>query len=320
MTAEVFSRILQLVCNVFDAYSAVLFLPDQGSQDCRLAASFSLGDDIRQGMTMAPGQGLAGWIIREKKPLLIGNFEQKRGVLGYYTKGSEAEIRAFLGCPLPDVAGALCLDSKKIHSFSDKDQKILSEFAQLVSGLYRELGGLEAKHLDARAGEGFASLAFLPGRHPRWNAYLRELLELVAEVTGFANCFLAVRDEASGTYAIEGSNLPLFPHSLPKASHFPLGGGMIGWVFKNEAPVHSEEGGTTAMRLFGGPAGSQVYGSVICQPVRFSGRTRAVMVVCRQEQVKLPESLKDFTRAAAEQLGLYLENLHLKAKLVRPKA
>ena len=316
---DVFDRVLQLVCNVFDSYSAVLFLPGAESGVCRLAASFSLGDDVRQGMSLTPGQGLAGWIVREKKPLLISNFDQKRGVLGYYAKGTEAEIRAFLGVPLEGVAGALCLDSKKTLSFGDKDQKILAEFARLVSSLYLERDTLAERQLEARICPYLRQLSLLPRQFPAWNAYLGELLGLVSRASGFGHCFLAVRDDGAGAFTIEGASQMLFSPNQPQPASFPLGGGMIGWVFKNDAPVQAEAADTTAVRLFGAQASAPVFKSVICQPVVFSKRTRAVLVLACQDAESIGGVLKDFTRTVADQLALFLENLHLKAKLSRPR-
>lgn len=317
---DVFSRVLQLVCNVFDSYSAVLFLPQPGGEGCRLAASFSLGDGVRQGMSLAPGQGLAGWIVRERKSLLISNFDQKRGVLGYYSGSAESEIRAFLGVPLDGVPGALCLDSKKVHSFGEKDQKILSEFARLVSALYLERDSLVEGHAEARLCQCLRQMSDLPRRFPKWNAYLVELLDLVSRAAGFKHCFLAARDDAACAYAVEGASQVLFSPAQPGPGSFPLGGGMIGWVFKNDAPVYALDADTSALRLFGAQASSPVFKTVICQPVHFSRRTRAVLVLASQDPVPVGDIHKDFARAVADQLALFLENLHMKARLGRRKA
>lgn len=316
---DVFSKVLQLVCNVFDSYSAVLFLPSPGGDGCRLVASFSLGDDVRQGMELAPGQGLAGWIVREGKPLLISNFDQKRGVLGYYSGSAENEIRAFLGVPLEGVSGALCLDSKKVHSFGDRDQKILSEFARLVSTLYLERDGLVEGHAEARLCLCLRQMSNLPRQHPKWNAYLDELLNLVSRSLGFMHCFLAVRDDAACVFRVEGVSQVLFSPAQPSPDSFPLGGGMIGWVFKNDAPVYSQDADTTALRLFGAQASSPVFKTVICQPVHFSKRTRAVLVLASQDPSTISDVHKDFARSVADQLALFLENLHLKARLDKRK-
>jgi len=313
---DVFSTVLQLVCNVFDSYSAVLFLPDPRS-GCSLAASFSLGDSVRQGMALAPGQGLAGWIIREGKPLLISDFDRKRGVLGYYSGKAEDEIRAFLGVPLPDVMGALCLDSKKVHGFGDKDLKILSEFAALVSQLYLEREEIAENLTQTRLSQCLRRISGLARLYPKWSAYLRHFLNEAAEASGFEHCFLAVQGDAAKVFTIEGASRAVFPHDSSGPESFPLSGGMIGWVFKNNTPVYSQDAEITVQRLFGVPGGAMPFTRLICEPVCFSRRVWSVLALASREEGALYGAHKEFARGAADQMASFLETLRLKSQLAK---
>ena len=58
-------HILSIVCSVFDAYSAVLFLPSENGEEHYLAASFSLGEGVEQGAMLSSGS-LVDWIIRNR--------------------------------------------------------------------------------------------------------------------------------------------------------------------------------------------------------------------------------------------------------------
>ena len=70
MTANSLEKhILSIVCSVFDAYSAVLFLPDEEGEAHYLSAAFSLGDKISPDVSILPGRGLVGWIIRNRQPM-----------------------------------------------------------------------------------------------------------------------------------------------------------------------------------------------------------------------------------------------------------
>ena len=90
-------HVLSIVCSVFDAYSAVLFLPCENGEEHQLTAHFSLGDKIAADTQAEPGRGLVGWIIRNRQPLLVPNFDQRQSNLGYYRDGEEASIKAFMG-------------------------------------------------------------------------------------------------------------------------------------------------------------------------------------------------------------------------------
>ena len=165
-------HILSIVCSVFDAYSVVLFLPDEEGEGHHLAASFSLGDKIGAKATVLPGKGLVGWIVRNRQPLLVPNFDQRQSNLGYYSGGEEASIKAFMGCPVP-TGGALCVDSKRQYSFSDKDHKILQMFAELVA---RQQGSKGRQDLTGNIPRYFVELGVIQDlrfRYKRWPQFLQ---------------------------------------------------------------------------------------------------------------------------------------------------
>ena len=163
MTANsVEKHILSIVCSVFDAYSVVLFLPDEEGEAHHLAAAFSLGERIASNASVLPGKGLVGWIVRNRQPLLVPNFDQRQNHLGYYVDNEEQTIKAFMGCPLHGARGALCLDSKRQYSFSEKDQKMLHLFADLVSQLQTEKAGQQKKDLTAKFYAALRAVYFLP--------------------------------------------------------------------------------------------------------------------------------------------------------------
>lgn len=314
------SSLMGIVINVFDAYSAVLFLSEDDSETgpCRIAASFSLGDGLRRDAVITPGMGLVGWIIRDRKPLLISNFDQKRGVLGYYAGAEEDKIRAFMGCPLQGVGGALCLDSKKTYTFGEKDQKILSQFGALIGDHVAESRGAAEGVLTSRYYNCLRAVSGLRRSHPKWSAFQKALYGLLSETAGFRVCFLAVRDESGRGYYIEGANRSPLARSEDMGKRIPMGQGLIGWVFKHGAAVYSgERDAPTAasMPLFGPEIASGDYKSVVCLPIAFSKRTRGVLVLADETPGSLTGELKVFLTMIAEYLALFLENLHQRIRL-----
>ena len=317
MGTDSLDKILGIVCSVFDAYSSVLFLPDENSKDYYLAAKFSLGDKIRADTVISPGKGLAGWILRNRKPLLINNFDRKRSRPGYYDSDEEKKIKAFMGCPLRSGDGALCLDSKRTYCFSDKDQKILDLFsgliAEMCAGALRDEQSLTEQRL-------YASLKVIYGlrkQFPRWPAFLRRFLELLSNATGFEHCFLAARGERGKSYFLEGQNQDIFSDKKQHKLKFPIKSGLIGWVFNNDAPVCTGEKGSrsTEKFVFGKNVESPPFKSVVCLPLIIHKRTRGVLVLAHKSPIDIPPEVKVFMEMAADHLALFLENLYLKNRL-----
>lgn len=314
---EQYERILSIVCSVFEAYSAVLFLPGGNSCEFELAAKFSLGDKIRQMGTYPPGKGLVGWIIRDNSPLLVTNFDQKRSKLGYYEGDEETNIKAFMGCPIPS-GGALCIDSKRTYSFSEKDQKILQLFARLVDDIRTTCLSAEDSHSDSRFYASLRSIAALRNSETRWNSFLDEFLRTLARDTGFDYCFFAARDEWGRNYYLEGCTRELIFDADPR-DLLPVGSGLVGWVFKNGQPIYSGENDCAGALspVFGRHVKTPELRSIICLPILANRVTRGVLGLAHHEALPLSESLRNFSEMAADHLALFLENLYLKSRLQR---
>ncbi len=310
-------NLTQIVGNIFDAYSVAMFLPRDES--FALTASFSLGDSIAAGTKITPGQGLVGWIIRNRKPLLVRRFDQTRSFLGYYQQGEEERIKAFMGCPVPHLGGALCVDSKTTHSFGEKDQKILSQFASLVS-MIRGCGN-ETEYTRQTSCL-FNYLQMLPKlreKFPRWSSFLKHFLVLLAQSSAFPYCFLAVRDEWGKSYLLEGWNEKGFVDASCIHDKFKIGSGVVGWTFKHQQAVFTEDAvSSEGVSLFGRDVGPQMK-SVMCLPLVVHKKTRGVLVLADEEARDIDTTLKGFAGTIADYLALFLENLYFKNQIQKIK-
>lgn len=313
MRSKLEKHILSIVCSVFDAYSAVLFLPEDGSQKHYLAASFSLGDNIPEDASILPGKGLVGWIIHNREHMLINNFDQQQSNLGYYSEGADEQIKAFMGFPVPS-GGAICVDSKRQYSFSEKDCKILQMFAELIAGW-------EAPRNDDLAGDGvryFAELGVIQDlrfKFRRWPEFLRNFLRIIARATRLDYCAFATLQENGDTYCLESESAPLLlANGQPLC--LPLGAGITGWVFRNEQPVFAESN-PSSTALFGKLADIPDFPAAICIPVMVNKVCRGVLCIAHTEPVQIDDAMRSFVRQAVDHLSMFLENLYLKNRLGR---
>lgn len=307
-------RILGLVCSVFDGYSSVLFLK-RDEQVFTLSSSFSLGDTIGTDTQIKPGAGLVGWIIKNKKPLLINKFDRNVGCLGYYPREGESKIKAFMGTILPNEAGVLCVDSKKTYSFSDKDQKILYQFAQLIEDVQN---GVCKADMTARSIDYYRYLSLVHNlRHkfPKWRVFLEKLLDLLVQSTGFRYCFMAARDEVGNGYFVEGLSGEAALGIDFSVHKFKMDAGLVGWVFKYGTPVFSgEQDGPAGLHLFGKEFSGMNFKSVICLPLVVHRKTRGVLVLADHDSIYISDELRSFSGMIADYLALFLENLYLKSR------
>lgn len=320
MQQSTYERLLSILCSVLDAYSAVLFLPeaDKGDGQARshaIAAAFSLGDKLNLHSDVAEGRGLVGWLLRNREPLIVSNFDRRQHNLGYYSDNEEANIKAFMGCPLPGEAGALCVDSKRQYSFSEKDQRVLHLFADLIARFEQENLGRQDSQLVLKYYAALCTIYTLRRRHSRWSEFLRYLLDLMAAVTGFGYCALFTLDSYNERYRLEGENITVMTRKQA-APTFPISHGIVGWVFRNGVQVCSDgpEGSPDAM-LVGRAEDMPQFQSVVALPITIQRRTRGVLCLAHDSPLVIHQATQDFVRMAAEHLSLFLENLYLKCRL-----
>jgi len=318
-TANCNESTLAIICSVFDAYSAVLFLQET-EEKYTLASFFSLGNRVLPPEEADPGKGLVGWIARNRQPLLVHNFHKSKNHLGYYQPGEEEYIKAFMGCPVPG-GGVLCVDSKRNYYFSDRDHKILQLFAELVGQQQRNV-------VDSPVGDMpryFAQLGIIQDlrfRYKRWSVFLEHFLRIVREATGFEYCALASCDADSQCYSIEGETAPLMLDGQNPAS-LPLNSGIVGWVFRDGQPIFSEAAGDAPSTAPFGKVGDIAnFQTVMCLPVTINQATRGVLCLAHTTALPMPEVMRSFVRQATDHLALFLENLYLKNRLrsLLPKA
>lgn len=314
-------HLLSIVANAFDAYSAVLFLAESPDQ-YRLTSHFSLGDDLLRDARIEPGKGVVGWVLRNNQPLLVNNFELQGESLGYYSGRGESVVKAFMGCPLRDGQGALCVDSKKSYSFNTKDQKVLHQFAEFIAMLQLDTSRSENSKMDFRYYQALQQLQGLRKRFPLWSSYLKHFLRILSQATGIEHILLAVRDEHGQNFFLEGwtENVPLTP--LTKDMTFPIGSGLMGWAFKNDTPVFAadSESGHTGASLFARelfPA--LVLHTVICLPLTVHKKTRAVLLLADSTTKEASPEMRNFLDLITEYLEFFLENLYLKNQVAKLK-
>ncbi len=308
-------HVLSIVCSVFDAHSAVLFLPGNKEEECDLAASHSLGGKVCSQLSVPYGKGLVGWILRNHQPLLVPNFDQRQSRLGYYEGGEESKIKAFMGCPVPS-GGALCVDSTRQYSFTDKDHKILQLFAELVI-MSRQTSPQEGPVGDIP--RYFAALGVIQDMrfsYRRWPVFLHNFLRAVAEAAAFEYCAFATVDPDGEFYAIEGESARLLRDGKNEAV-FPIGSGITGWVLRNEQPVFSEgaSAGMPTATIFGKQPDIPEFQSIICMPVMINRSVRGAVCLANTTPKEMDEPLRGFVRQAVDYMAMFLESLYLKNRM-----
>ncbi len=312
-----YSYFLGLICSVFNAYSGVLFFKDKGDL-YKLVGAFSLGEDVFVDHIKESGKGVVGWIIKNEKPLLINNFERRsQSILEYYSNRNGQGIKSFMGCPLKDKLGVLCVDSKNKFSFTEKDQKILFQFSQVISDLHKKFAGHEKLKMEYGFYRCIQIVDRLRRNYQKWDEFLKKFLNIISKTTNFKYCFMVGRDEDGKGYYIEDSSLPFLPDNFLNKK-FSMDVGIIGWIFKKGKPLINEKFNAKSKDsalLFDRSVKITQFKSLVCLPLVIYFKVRGVLVLADDNKHVVSEEMRQFLFLVADYLSLFLENLYLKNKL-----
>lgn len=321
MNKKKLDQILGLTGSVFEAYSALLFLPCESSNKYRLSAHFTLSEHLKKNCILELGQGIVGWILRNNQSLLIDNFDQQGPsyYLGYYNKKNEDQIKSFMGCPLSlyQGKGALCLDSKQNYSFTRKDQQILQQFVVHLEELLNEDDEQSSSCQRDYYYSCLKMIFNLRWRYPRWKTYLEHFLKILVDFSGFKYIFLAALDQHGQNYFLEGKNQKIFLEDSLHYKSFSIDKGLIGWVFRNNTSITKtdSDNATSGLLVFDKVYKTPLFRSLICCPLIFHFRARGVLVLADEKNKVPSEEFNEFMSLISDHLSLFLENLYLKNKL-----
>ena len=150
--------------------------------------------------------GLLGWVLKNQQPVNMHQLQNNLRSIPYY---SEAEnIKAFIAVPLPDKKGVITVDTKKQYSFSDKIQKILFQFSDMINKLASDnafhIQRTYYKHIDSI----FANPDQLPGSRHRLEVYFARLLNELCSATGTDRALIAMLDDGMLEIIVHAGNIP----------------------------------------------------------------------------------------------------------------
>lgn len=230
------TELIQLIGNVTEAFTVALFLYHPNQERLILKAYHTLSLQINSRLTLQPGDSVIGWVAKNKKPVNIAQFDRDTRHLKLYLK--DEGIKSFLAVPVGEI-GVLCVDSKRNYVFTEKNQKILMDFAQMI------LQALRAREISDRETRQDRTLRFLfrinqlsQENHPL-QEYYQKILNSYRNFSHTDSAFLALLPRKGDRYSIVASEGKLFA-PLKKTS-IPVEMGLTGWVIREKRPLIRRE-------------------------------------------------------------------------------
>lgn len=134
---ELLQEIVGLASEITRADSCLVYVFDRAKKTLVLRASKNPHADLLQQVTMKLGEGITGWVAKEKKPVAISTGASRDHRFKYFRSLPEDKFEAFLSVPVINkigLVGVINVQHKKRHVHSEMEINLLSAIGKLVGG------------------------------------------------------------------------------------------------------------------------------------------------------------------------------------------
>jgi signal transduction histidine kinase len=156
------------------------------------------------GKSFPPGEGYTGWVVRNRKPLLVPDVDAFHEIKPHILPGERA-FQAYVGLPLlagDELIGALVLVQDHQGAFDENDLKLLEALAGQVAiaiqnaRVYQELS---QKHREVSV---LHSIAEAINQSLTLDAMLENAVEQILQMTNIDAADIRILDEEQGTLEV----------------------------------------------------------------------------------------------------------------------
>lgn len=278
-------KTLELIAEVLEAKKVSIMLLDRKGENLHMAQSNWMSPEIMNTIRQPVSKGVTGWVVRERKPVLVENVhEDRRMKTARFSK--QYDSPSFICTPLffnKKVVGAISANDKQDGKpFNEEDLTILSTFTHLVSMEIASLSlsqKVEKEHLKLTYINNvvFSLASSLGPEEIYQNMVDRIRTNLRGKV-----CALVTVDEEGDQLKIEAVSAD---DDLPvRMESFNPGSGIIGKVLESGKPIvvndirKNDETDPTVDFLRG-----LAPGNMAAVPIKLKGNTIGILVVYDKE-------------------------------------
>ncbi len=130
------NRIVQVAADLSSAEAASILLYDEINQQLYFQATTNLAEPVMHGLTVPVDSSIAGWIITNRKPIIVSDTAQDDRHFDQVSKAVNVSTTSLLGVPLiakGKVVGVLEAINKLSGDFDEEDQTVLSTLGALAA-------------------------------------------------------------------------------------------------------------------------------------------------------------------------------------------
>ena len=134
---ELLREIVKIASSVTRPDSCLIYVLDSEKDELVLRASKNPHSKLLEQIKMKMGEGITGWVAKEKKPVAISNGAARDSRFKYFRNLPEDKFEAFLSVPILNkkgVCGVINVQHRKEHQHTATEINLLSAIGKLAGG------------------------------------------------------------------------------------------------------------------------------------------------------------------------------------------
>lgn len=134
---QLLGEIVTIASSVTNADSCLIYTFDRHKSKLVLRASKNPNKGLLQKITMKLGEGITGWVAREKEMVAITKGAKRDRRFKYFRSLPEDLFEAFLSVPITNkrgIVGVINVQHKSPHKHTDTEKSLLTAMGKLVGG------------------------------------------------------------------------------------------------------------------------------------------------------------------------------------------
>jgi GAF domain-containing protein len=306
---EVLQRVHEQIGKVIDAATFYIALYDEER------AELDFRFIVDQGKHLAPftlevrtDSGFAGWVVHNRKPLCIDDWERDHHSLPVQGIARGAPTQSLMVLPLitrDQVVGVISSQSYEPHAFDEGHRRLFADIANQVAiavenaRLFEEVNRhLSQTRLLQRVMEGASSTL-------DFDQVLKRTIEALHETLGIRYLSFSLPEKDGTCLRLHPSQIGYSPTMM--AVDIPLDSSVSGRVYRTGEPAIISDARQTSDYSEGAPE----VRSELNVPVTVAGRVIAVLNAASPQTGAFDQEDLRLFQAVAAQLGVVLENARL---------
>jgi signal transduction protein with GAF and PtsI domain len=319
---ELLHRIVEMIMRFIVADSCLIYLYDEQNDALILTASNNQknGKALLGRIKLKMGEGVTGWVAREKKPVVLPREAYKDPRFKAFTALDDDKYEAFLSIPIlsrDEIVGVMNIRSREEHLYPEHQVNLLFTVSRYLGSTIKNA----IIHEDVLKKARRLDLLSEVSRTIVSDYYLKEILQLIvtmtAKVMDSKICSIMLLDEKRDELVISATQS--LSEDYVNKPNLKVGQSVSGQVVKEKKPftvlnVTKEPG-----YMFPDVAKKEGIVSLLSVPMMIKDRVIGVINSYTKSEHRFTKEEIDILQTVANQAAVAIENTRLDQEILAAK-